>query len=287
MVSFSESASREEGLISRSIGIGTFSQKQKRHINIFIFIVLTSVFLLRTMTLAILSDKPSGKLRSSFVADLQIYDMIPEQQGGIKPTFLEEFNPALLVDKGVVTIDYAHRHGILHIGVTCMVMDAEGLILLLRRGPHLVTCPNAWGIVGEHAVGRESVATNVKRGVVEELGEEVWKHVEKVQNLTTFPVYMKREIEDYGKNSRKGKRIDHQLLYMWAVTLDKRHEGVRLHLDDEVAEHKWISADDYHKWVKRDLKNDQPKDFCHPVVARLRSFEIDRLMEVRASNQAT
>eukprot|EP00547_Thalassionema_nitzschioides_P016678 CAMPEP_0194251774 /NCGR_PEP_ID=MMETSP0158-20130606/26171_1 /TAXON_ID=33649 /ORGANISM="Thalassionema nitzschioides, Strain L26-B" /LENGTH=262 /DNA_ID=CAMNT_0038989005 /DNA_START=149 /DNA_END=938 /DNA_ORIENTATION=+ len=231
-----------------------------------------------TTTVLILSAKPSGKLRSNFVADLQIYG-IPEQ--GLQPTLLQEFNPARLVDQGLVTIDYAHRHGKLHAGATCMVMDSEGLILLIRRGPHLVTCPNAWGVVGEHRLGLEPLEDNVKRGILEELGEEVWNHVAKVQNLTTFPVYMKREVGEYGSKGR----IDHQLLYMWVVTLDERHENVRLHLDDEVSDHRWIDADVYDKWVKQDLKNNNPpKDFCHPIVAGLRSYEIDRLQELKAKN---
>ena len=149
-----------------------------------------------------------------------------------------------------------------------------------------MTCPNGWGIVGEHRFGTERLENNVMRGIIEELGEEVWSHVKKVQNLTTFPVYMRREVGEYGNNHRKRRRVDHQLIYMWAVTLDQRNRDVILQLDDEVSEHQWIDVDAYSAWVKQDLKNDPPKDFCHPIVAGLRNFEIDRLKEaMRAANQ--
>ena len=43
-------------------------------------------------------------------------------------------------------------------------------MLMLQRGPGLMTCPMAWTLVGEHRRPREAVLEACRRGIVEELG---------------------------------------------------------------------------------------------------------------------
>ena len=51
---------------------------------------------------------------------------------------------------------------------------------------------------------------------------------------------------------RNDDRIDRQLTYLWIAEFSKKHEEIRWQLDDEVANHKWISLDEARLWLSDD-----------------------------------
>jgi len=73
----------------------------------------------------------------------------------------------------MVPIGAAHDRGLLHRGVWIGVLRGpatEAELLLLQRSDRVVTCPTAWGLVGEHSAPSEAWESTVRRAVREELG---------------------------------------------------------------------------------------------------------------------
>ena len=100
-----------------------------------------------------------------------------------------------------------------------------------------------------------------------------------IQNATEFPLYY---IRHYGP--RNDNRIDRQLTYLWIVMFPKRHKDTHLQLDNEVADHKWVSLDEVAGWLSEDatkdnkvfkseggVKDDGPDEgeFCHRTICLL------------------
>lgn len=196
------------------------------------------------------------------IPDIQIFDLPP---GFSEPSHMDPLKPSLLIPRGFVGIDVAHRQGRIHTGSIMYVVDTHDHVLLLRRGPDLVTCPNTWSIVGEHHFRKEVPLEAARRGLVEELGKSILDHdVEGVHNLTASPLYY---IRNYGPTN--GNRVDRQLTYLWEVRLNKRYEGVHLDLDDEVAEHRWVPLDKFKRWIDEDSADGLLKDFCHETITVL------------------
>mmetsp|Transcript_18127 Transcript_18127/g.51886 ORF Transcript_18127/g.51886 Transcript_18127/m.51886 type:complete len:276 (-) Transcript_18127:130-957(-) len=221
-------------------------------------------------------QRPSGRVRAKLAKDLRTYSFVGNTSN--IPAFLQEVDPDEITKGGVVSIDHAHRHGLMHMGAVVLVSDVRGDVLLLKRGSHLATCPNSWGVLGEHSVSDEGPLDNAKRGVSEELGRDALDAVSSFNKLTEYPVYMDRE---FGNNGA----ADRQLLYMWEARMDKTKENIRLGLDEEVADHQWISLSEYLDWIDRDLKKSESasRDFCCDIVAKIRQFEAERLRAYRLS----
>ena len=72
-----------------------------------------------------------------------------------------------------------------------------------------------------------------------------------IQNATKFSLYY---IRNYGP--RNDNRIDRQLTYLWIVMFPKRHKDTHLQLDNEVADHKWVSLDEVVGWLSEDATKD-------------------------------
>ena len=138
------------------------------------------------------------------------------------------------------------------------VFICEPKVLILKREKHLITCPRTWSLVGEHTYRDEMPEETVKRAIREELGDDAFSYLQRhgrITQLTEFPIYYER---DYGASN--GYRIDRQLTYLWLVEMNavddeppKESDADAdleildnlLQLDDEVAEHKWISLQEW------------------------------------------
>jgi len=172
-----------------------------------------------------------------------------------QPPHLTHLDPILsLQSEGFTTLDLAHREGKIHTGSWIFVVDSSDKLLLLRRGPELVTCPLAWSMVGEHAYRDETKKDTLKRGIEEELGDKTWKSIldtGSYAELTDLPLFYFR---DYGPE-REG-RIDRQVTHLWLVELGVSAEEADakiMQLDEEVHEHKWMPLEEAEKWVQDDM----------------------------------
>jgi hypothetical protein len=123
------------------------------------------------------------------------------------------------------------------------VTDVDGMMLILKRGPDLVTCPNSYSLLGEHTLGREKPIDTVRRAIREELGGSMLKHVKSIVSLMPYPLYYYRE---YGKENEN--RIDRQLTYLWVASMNLKGGELPLQLDHEVADHKWIDDKTLQEW---------------------------------------
>ncbi len=241
------------------------------------------VLLLRNSLLSLLIGDDTI-INSSF--DIQYFHFADE-----KPRYdhLDLIDPSKsLKAGGYKSIDSTHREGLIHIGSWIAITDTSlnsdnPQILLLKRGEELVTCPNTWGLVGEHSFRNEEPIETVKRGIKEELGESFSELVNEyghIQNMTAAPVYYER---DYG--SELENRIDRQVTYLWLVEMNMEHDGDDmitspdgyLTLDEEVADHMWITLSDLERWVNEDMMNEEPVKFCHHTIVSLARLVIDRL----------
>jgi len=253
----------------RNCGIPACTRQLPFVLSLFFF------FLLFCKPMFSILKRPSGGVRGRLVKDLRTYSFLP---GVDQPTFLQEVNPDQITKGDVVTIDYAHRHGLMHMAAVILLSDVSGDVLLLKRQPHLATCPNSWGVIGEHSIVDEEALKNAKRRILEELGQSALDAVASFHKLANYPIYMDREFGDKGA-------VDKQLLYMWEARVEKPKEEIVLELDEEVADHRWISLDKYLDWIDRDLNKPvgAPRDFCCDVVAKIRQFEAARLKAYRQS----
>ena len=235
--------------------------------------------LLSTTTAVAATTEPT------IVADQKVYDAVATQPGEDPPVF--EFLDPVDMTKHMrarhtyQTIDQAHRQGLYHTGVWIHVTDSTGQkLLLLKRGPHLVTCPNSWGLVGEHTNRDETPLETVQRALVEELWggrNATYTHrVQFLRKITDHPVFYLR---DYGPSRQY--RIDRQITYLYEVGMKHTSDQVVLELDDEVADHQWISLDDYRQWMQRDATTKNYVDFCHSTITRLGNFALEKLLHTK------
>ncbi len=241
------------------------------------------LLLLRNSLLSLLMDDES--INSSF--DIQYFYLTDESSR--YPAHLELIDPSRSIKAGgYKSIDSTHKEGLIHIGSWIAITDTSlnednPQILLLKRSEELVTCPNTWGLVGEHAFRNEDPIETVKRGMNEELGERFSELVNEyghIQNMTSIPVYYER---DYGPEN--GNRIDRQVTYLWLVEMNMEHDGddmtttsdEYLSLDEEVADHRWITLSELEQWVDEDMMTEEPVKFCHHTIVSLTRLVIDRI----------
>lgn len=105
--------------------------------------------------------------------DVMTFDFAKDGKITEQPPHLTPIDPILsLQSEGFTTLDLAHREGKIHTGSWIFVVDNSDKLLLLRRGPELVTCPLSWSMVGEHAYRDENKKDTLKRGIEEELGDK-------------------------------------------------------------------------------------------------------------------
>jgi len=235
--------------------------------------------------------------RVASLPDIQIFDF---RSNSSLPAHLDEIDPSVeLVSRGFRYLDNAHRLGRIHMGSWIYIVDStlatassvsNPRILLLKRGPQLVTCPGMWSMVGEHTNRDEQPIETVRRAILEELGPQVLEHVithGRIRNMTALPIYYER---DYGA-ANEG-RIDRQATYIWLVEMnlsammesrDNNYQTIAQIIDDdgffqfdsEVAETKWLPINELEQWVKEDA--DEKKFFCHETIISLMNLGLERL----------
>jgi ADP-ribose pyrophosphatase YjhB (NUDIX family) len=224
---------------------------------------------------------------SSNEKDIETFELKVSSESLSPPILhhLQPIDPKNLIHKSFEDIDTAHRNGMLHVGTWIFVVDQKLVnqprILLLKRGPKLVTCPSSWGLVGEHAFKDEAPVETVRRGIKEELGMRALEFIDQhgsIRNITDIPVYYFRA---YGKEN--GNRIDSQITYLYLVeigfdsgkTKTMNHVDDLLDLDDEVADHQWISLPQLKEWNDAEKKN--VSEFCHDTIVSLMNLGLERL----------
>jgi 8-oxo-dGTP pyrophosphatase MutT (NUDIX family) len=223
------------------------------------------------------------------------------------PSHLDPVNPTADVEStGFVNIDFAHRAGMVHNGNWIALVDShlsssngkqrrehqqqlqqrQPRILLLKRGKDMVTCPNSWALVGEHAYRDEPPIETTRRAIREELGSTFSDLLDSdnasIGTLTEYPLYYERY---YGP--KNGNRVDRQLTWLWLVEVDLEAEkrngaDVSLHLDDEVADHKWVPLDELERWLEADVLL---KDFCHDTIFSLLQLVLKRMKVLATTDE--
>jgi len=209
-------------------------------------------------------------------------------EGEKEPIFLSPVDPSTLLPASVppntdyittdqhtsISIQSAHSNGIIHIGAWLYVVDADGYLLFLKRGPTLVTCPNAWSLVGEHQCAEDlksedPVSAMTRRAVLEELGNDAELNIHNITKLSEHPLYFRRE---YGE--KKGNRFDRQLTYLMLVYLKRPRMDIKFEFDDEVANARWVKIEDARKWVDE-------HDLCHSFMHALFEIGISMFFRVK------
>ena len=230
-------------------------------------LVLVLVVVLERFTFSSQLSPSQGKEKEEEL--LEVFDFGTAYQ----PPHMTPVNvSSLIIREKLYPIDHVHRNALPHFGAWIMVVDSQQRILCLQRGPHLVTCPNSWGLTGEHRLGREQPLETVRRGMQEELGPDMARHVRFMRPLSPLPMFYFR---DYGPTN--GNRVDRQLTYVWWVQMDRPFTNLPLRLDDEVANHRWITVPELEDWF-RDAHNninttgDAGLHVCHHTVLSLWEF---------------
>ncbi|KAI2511718.1 hypothetical protein MHU86_2612 [Fragilaria crotonensis] len=172
--------------------------------------------------------------------------------GVAEPEHLTPINATadLTLRSTLYSIDTAHRQGLIHVGTWIWIEDVDGKVLVLKRSPHLVTCPNSYSLVGEHAKGFEDPNETWRRAIREELGEAMLGRIKSVKQLPDSPVYYFR---DYG--TLNSNRIDRQLTYLWWIKMDMVGSQLPIKPDAEIAYHDWIETRTLQQWFNEAHEN--------------------------------
>lgn len=140
----------------------------------------------------------------------------------------------------IVSINTAHKQGLLHRGIWVAVlrrnkrMEGHHEILLLRRAATLKTCPNAWGLCGEHSDPGEEWADTARRAIQEELDLDD-SQLSVVNLLPGQSVLVRTPYTDLGRRELQATGI--------LAVVVTAEEANRIQPDDEVAEMKWVPID--------------------------------------------
>lgn len=166
---------------------------------------------------------------------------------------------ALLSTQQAIQIDRTHRLGLLHRGlwlaVTRVAAEGQKQVLMLKRGPQLVTCPGAWGFVGEHLEPAESWSAAAQRAAKEELSLKIPES----QGINMIPggsVLVR--IPYAGHSDRK----DLQACGLFMLPLDEQ-QIAHIKPDDEVAEMRWMSHHELGQMIER------KEGLCNPEIVEL------------------
>jgi isopentenyldiphosphate isomerase len=230
-----------------------------------------------TLVLVLLATRGGGAAEHSLVQTYRLGDVEPKHLDIIRAGVGYHPAPRCLFTRcTALPIHAVHVEGRPHGGMWLNIVSSDGMLLMLKRGPELKTCPNTWGLLGEHQAAGEEWLALAKRALREELGPEVSPIISTSSNISESPVYYYRKYAD--------GRQDKQITYLWCVRLSELSAEVRLQPDEEVAEYKWISPSDARRWVA-----DKPEDFCAatpttkldvdttPTVVSLMNLDLDLL----------
>ena len=199
---------------------------------------------------------------------LVAYDLA---EGVAEPEHLTPINATgnLVARSNLYSIDEAHRQGLIHSGAWIWIEDIDGKVLVLKRGPGLVTCPNSYSLVGEHTQGIEDPHETWRRAIREELGEAILGYIKSVEQLPDSPLYY---VRDYGQQN--SNRIDRQLTYLWWIKMDRAGIYLPIEPDAEVAYHDWIEVKTLQEWLHEAHENlashgSVGSRLCHETIVTL------------------
>jgi len=220
---------------------------------------------------------------------MQVFEL---RHGKHTPSHLDLLDPRSdLRSIGFRNIDVTHRQGMIHTGAWIHLVDTSlsqnPKVLLLRRGKGLVTCPDTWSLIGEHAYRDETPVATVERALLEELGPKALQAVQRqgsITNLTAAPVYYERQ---YGPGN--GNRIDRQCTYLWLVEMNVDGDNIGSHyweevldIDNEAIDHVWKSLDELERWME---SGTALQDFCHDSILSLLRLGMDRMKVLKKAKK--
>jgi ADP-ribose pyrophosphatase YjhB (NUDIX family) len=177
-----------------------------------------------------------------------------------------------------------HSSGLLHRGIWLFVREQPtGRILMLRRSPSVVTCPGAWGLVGEHSLAAEPWRRTAQRALREELGLEL--PLARI-SLLGQPVLFK---SDYARDGGLGARVrgTKRDLQVTATLLAELPPGPppKFTFDEDVAESTWLSPSEVEQWALSDARdaraagNESARYVCNDPIRALLRLALRRLRE--------
>ena len=218
---------------------------------------------------------------------LEVYDFVSTQHQEHPPPHLTRIHKDQIhvrpEDESLLPLDTIHREALLHRGVWMMLVDTDDRMLVLKRGAQLVTCPNAWTLVGEHQKDRESSQETMLRGIQEELGSFLLGHIQRIHPLVPDddPLLYYRE---YGPTN--DNRVDNQLTHVAWIQLDLPADSIELDIDEEVAEYGWKSVEEIRGWFREAHENLEATGetgdlVCHETVLSLWEYMVGRYIELK------
>lgn len=181
-----------------------------------------------------------------------------------EPSFLEQVPLEAMVTNGSLPIHDAHVLGIPHSGAWACVIDSRMQVLMLRRAVSMKTCPDSWGLLGEHQLAGETPDALFRRALDEELGKQLQPFVKSVVKLAPNPVWYRRDYPD--------GRIDRQATWLCAILLTRPSDDLPIVPDHEVAELRWANVSVLLEWVKA-----APEEFCHESIQELLALVVSLL----------
>mmetsp|Transcript_37569 Transcript_37569/g.91153 ORF Transcript_37569/g.91153 Transcript_37569/m.91153 type:complete len:301 (+) Transcript_37569:188-1090(+) len=176
-------------------------------------------------------------------------------------------------------IDTIHKFGHLHTGAWMVVLDTnaamqDAKILMLKRSPHVVTCPNYWSFLGEHSNRDEKPKDFVIRGMREELGERFYHQFVQtggeIKPLVDHPIFFKRDYD-----TPRGKRMDRQINYIFTIEMNTPAtvlEKLSI-VDKEAAEVAWVTKHEIKRWLT-ETPNER---FCHNATTAVMDLVMEQL----------
>lgn len=163
-------------------------------------------------------------------------------------------------------ISEVHQKDMLHTGACAAIVDTnitmqDAKILLLKRGPQLMTCPNTWSIMGEHTYRDEEPKETILRGLKEELGDSVYRWFLKMggnpKPLLQNPILFHLDYHD-----DRG-RMERQITYTYVIEMNTPLEELQkmMKVDEEVAEVTWMTRQEIQDGWMNSYKPSEK--FCH------------------------
>ena len=189
----------------------------------------------------------------------------------------------LISRKTVVSIDDAHRQGLLHRGVWLAVLRQTTQhshrrhkpyqILLLQRQLFLKTCPGAWSLLGEHSDTGETWIATAQRALLEELQLDNNNNNNNTdpssdqQFVNLFPGQSVLVRTEYVEVHRR----EMQATGLFAIVLGDEQIKNQMQPDKEVADTAWVDIAELYNGTRV---------FCNEQITSLAALVGRRLVEL-------
>ncbi len=141
------------------------------------------------------------------------------------------------------------KPGEYHLVVHIWIVSSSGKFLLQRRSDHKKLMPGEWAATGGAAISGESSFEAANRELFEELG------------IVSDEQTLKKILRLKRRNS---------LLDVWMITCDVEAEKLTLQ-KSEVAEARWVDADQLQQMIKDGLFHNYGKDYFEQVLNAIKA----------------